>query len=243
MNTIKIPKLPLIILTVITTTTTTVLLLLTTLKPGPIPNPNPNPAQIKIRPGYTTYESYINHQLNKTLNPKLRHLWTTTDWSRKVSVFQSFFSALRTDGLLSNNSNSLCIGARVGQEVAALRALGVSHSLGIDLVPRPPLVIHGDFHAHPFPDSSFDFEFSNVFDHALYPRKFVAEIERTLRPRGVCVLHVAVGARRRTDKYSANDLESVDGLVGLFRVCEVVRVREIDGFGLNVEVVLRKKLA
>lgn len=112
-------------------------------------------------------------------------------------------------------------------------------SIGIDLVPCPPLVIHGDFHKQPFADNSFDFEFSNVFDHALYPDQFVKEIERTLKPGGICVLHVALSTR--SDKYSANDLLGVDPLVKLFKRSELVRVKKVDGFGLDTEVILRKK--
>ncbi|XP_057529027.1 uncharacterized protein LOC130807722 [Amaranthus tricolor] len=194
---------------------------------------------IRIRPGYTSYESYIQKQLNKTLNPKLRHIWTTRDWDRKIRVFSIFFTQLKSSSLLSNSSKALCIGARVGQEVEALRRVGVSDSIGIDLVPCPPLVIHGDFHHQPFPDDSFDFEFSNVFDHALYPEKYVGEIERTLKPGGVCVLHVALSSR--SDKYSANDLSGVDPLVKLFKRSELVRVKKVDGFGLDTEVIFRKK--
>ncbi|XP_030458219.2 uncharacterized protein LOC115678883 [Syzygium oleosum] len=194
---------------------------------------------IRIRPGYTSYEAYIQHQLNKTLNPNLRKIWTTRDWDRKVRVFARFFESLKSRGLLSASSRSLSIGARVGQEVAALKLVGVNDSIGIDLVPRPPLVIEGDFHDQPFPNATFDFEFSNVFDHALYPWKFVGEVERTLKPGGICVLHVTV--KHRTDKYSANDLYSLDPLVEMFRESELVETKTIDGFGLDTEVVFRKK--
>ncbi|OWM76154.1 hypothetical protein CDL15_Pgr009800 [Punica granatum] len=194
---------------------------------------------LRIRPGYPTYDAYIQRQLNKTLNPKLRQIWTTRDWGRKVRVFSGFFDSLKREGILSNSSKALCVGARVGQEVAALRSVGVNDSIGIDLVPYPPLVVEGDFHRQPFPDATFDFEFSNVFDHALYPDRFVGEIERTLKPGGVCVLHVALS--RRADKYSANDLFSVKPLVALFKRSDVVDVRKVDGFGLDTEVVFRKK--
>ncbi|KAJ4839994.1 hypothetical protein Tsubulata_030829 [Turnera subulata] len=194
---------------------------------------------LRIRPGYSSYNAYIQHQLNKTLNPKLRQIWTTRDWERKVKVFSQFFDSLKQRHLLSNSSKALSVGARVGQEVEALRRVGVADSVGIDLVPYPPLVVKGDFHAQPFDNGTFDFEFSNVFDHALYPWKFVAEIQRTLRPRGVCVLHVALS--RRADKYSANDLFSVGPLVELFKESELVEVRKVDGFGLDTEVVFRKK--
>ncbi|KAK2648037.1 hypothetical protein Ddye_015526 [Dipteronia dyeriana] len=197
-------------------------------------------SDLRIRHDYSSYNSYINRQLNKTLNPKLRKIWTTRDWDRKVRVFSGFFESLKRRRLISNDSKALSIGARVGQEVAALKLVGLEDSVGIDLVPRPPLVVEGDFHAQPFDDETFDFEFSNVFDHALYPWKFVGEIQRTLKPGGVCVLHVALS--RRADKYSANDLYSVKPLVELFNGSDLLQVNKVDGFGLDTEVVFRKKI-
>ncbi|GAV59807.1 Methyltransf_11 domain-containing protein [Cephalotus follicularis] len=203
-------------------------------------NPSvPDSKDLRIRPGYTSYDIYIQKQLNKTLNPKLRQIWRTRDWDRKIQVFAGFFEELKQKGLLSNQSKALCVGARIGQEVEALKRIGVSDSVGIDLVPCPPLVVKGDFHHQPFDDQTFDFEFSNVFDHALYPDKFVGEIQRTLKPGGVSVLHVALS--RRSDKYSANDLFSVKPLVKMFNLSGLVHVRKIDGFGLDTEVVFRKK--
>ncbi|XVE56663.1 hypothetical protein DITRI_Ditri04bG0028900 [Diplodiscus trichospermus] len=206
---------------------------------NPPSNDNTDGAGLRIRPGYSSYNAYIERQLNKTLNHKLRKIWTTRDWDRKVRVFVHFFRSLKQRNLLFNDSKALSIGARVGQEVAAMKLVGVSDSVGIDLVPYPPLVVKGDFHAQPFENQTFDFEFSNVFDHALYPWKFVGEIERTLKTGGFCVLHVAL--LRRADKYSANDLYSVKPLVELFRESELVEVRKVDGFGLDTEVVFRKK--
>lgn len=202
--------------------------------------PSPPSPHIRMRRArFRSYDDYLRHQLNKTLDPRLRRVWATRDWRRKVDAFARAFAGLRREGLLRNASRALCVGARLGQEVAALRQVGVADAVGIDLAPAPPLVVRGDFHAQPFPDTTFDFEFSNVFDHALYPDRFAAEIERTLRPGGVAVLHVAV--HRRGDKYSANDLLDVQGLVGLFRGCDVVRVSKVDAFGLDTEVILRKK--
>ncbi|XP_072972577.1 uncharacterized protein [Typha angustifolia] len=193
---------------------------------------------IRMRRSFASYDDYLKLQLNKTLDPRLRRLWATRDWDRKVAVFSAFFSRLKTLDLLSNSSRALCVGARLGQEVAALRRIGVADSVGIDLAASPPLVVEGDFHSQPFADGSFDFEFSNVFDHALFPDRFVQEIERTLRPGGVAVLHVAV--HRRGDKYSANDLFGIDGVIGLFKQSAVVSVEKVDGFGLDTEIVMRK---
>jgi len=202
--------------------------------------PSPPSPHIRMRRArFRSYDDYLRHQLNKTLDPRLRRVWATRDWRRKVDAFARAFAALRREGLLRNASRALCVGARLGQEVAALREVGVAAALGIDLAPAPPLVVRGDFHAQPFPDATFDFEFSNVFDHTLYPDRFAAEIQRTLRPGGVAVLHVAV--HRRGDKYSANDLLDVQGLLGLFRGCDVVRISKVDAFGLDTEVILRKK--
>ncbi|KAI9076441.1 hypothetical protein K1719_041588 [Acacia pycnantha] len=119
-------------------------------------------------------------------------------------------------------------------EVEAPRRVVVSDSVGIDLVPYSPLVLKGDFHDQPFKNEMFDFEFSNMFDHVLYPEKFVGEIERTLK-RGGCVLHVTLS--RRPDKYSANDLYSVTPLKNLFRMSELVHAREVDAFGLDTQFV------
>lgn len=112
-------------------------------------------------------------------------------------------------------------------------------SIGMDLVPSPPLVVKGDFHKQPFQSNSFDFEFSNVFDHALYPDRFVGEVERTLKPGGVAVIHVAL--HRRGDKYSANDLLGVNGIVGLFKQSDMVSTEKVDAFGLDTEVVMKKR--
>lgn len=228
----RLPKLPLILLLLLSLLSLPYLFSLS--------SPPSSVEDLRLRRRYSTYDAYLRHQLNKTLNPNLRQIWTTRDWDRKVRVFSQFFLSLQHSHLLSNHSRALCVGARVGQEVAALRRLGVNNSVGIDLVPYPPLVIKGDFHRQPFDDETFDFEFSNVFDHALYPEKFVGEIERTMKLGGVCVLHVSVS--KRADKYSANDLFSVKPLVKLFKRSELVHVRSIDGFGLDTEVVFRKRM-
>ncbi|MCO5600719.1 hypothetical protein L7F22_054834 [Adiantum nelumboides] len=193
---------------------------------------------LKPRYNFKSYEEYINFQLQKTLNPKLRNLWTSKDWRRKVDVFSSIFQALMNEGLLKASDKALCIAARVGQEVLALKEIGVDNAIGVDLVPSPPLVVKGDMHRLPFEDSSFDFEFSNAFDHALFPTLFASEVERTLKHGGILVIHLAL--KQRPDKYSANELMKVDPVLHLFRNFEVVHLKDVDAFGLDLEVVLRK---
>jgi FkbM family methyltransferase len=193
---------------------------------------------LKPRYNFKSYEEYLQLQLKKTLNPKLRKLWTSKDWRRKVDAFSLVFQTLMNDGILKRGDKALCIAARVGQEVLALQEVGVDDSIGVDLVPSPPLVVEGDMHMLPFQNESYDFEFSNAFDHALFPAMFAAEVERTLKPGGIAVLHLSI--RHRTDKYSANDLVKLDPILELFRNFQVVHVRDIDVFGLDLEIVLRK---
>lgn len=194
---------------------------------------------LRARHRFRSYEEYLQLQLNKTLNAKLREVWKTVDWRRKINVFSSIFRWHVDQGLVKPGQKVVCIGARMGQEVVAFKEVGVADVIGIDLVPAPPLVLRGDFHKHPFANSTFDFEFSNVFDHALFPKLFVSEIERTLKPAGVAVLHVALFTR--PDKFSVIDLHSVDALLALFKNSDVIHIRRVDGFGLDTEVAMRKK--
>lgn len=194
---------------------------------------------LKPRYNFKSYEEYLHLQLRKTLNPKLRSLWTSKDWRRKVDVFSSLFQNLMNKGILKASDKALCIAARVGQEVLALKEIGVDDAIGVDLVPSPPLVVKGDMHRLPFEQHSFDFEFSNAFDHALFPAMFASEVERTLKPGGILVLHLAL--KQRPDKYSANELIKIDPVLYLFKKFEVVHVQEVDAFGLDFEVVLRKR--
>ncbi|KAG0628959.1 hypothetical protein M758_1G065700 [Ceratodon purpureus] len=210
--------------------------------------PESIPLDIGFQPGvdglrprhrFRSYDEYIQLQLNKTLNARLRHVWSTIDWRRKINVFSPIFRWFLDKGLVQPKHKVMCIGARMGQEVVAFKEIGVADAIGIDLVPAPPLVIQGDIHHHPFPDSTFDFEFSNVFDHALSPQRFVSEIERTLKPSGVAVLHVAL--HTKSDKFSVTDLLSVDALLSLFHHSDLIHIRLVDAFGLDTEVAMRKR--
>ena len=79
----------------------------------------------------------------------------------------------------------LCLGARLGGEVRAFRALGAL-SVGIDLNPgsNNPLVLEGDFHHIQFADETSDVIFTNVIGHAFDLRLLGNEICRVLKPTG-----------------------------------------------------------
>ncbi len=53
------------------------------------------------------------------------------------------------------------------------------------------------------------------------------------------MLHLSL--TKGTDKYSANDLYSVGPLLEMFKRSDLVDKRKVDGFGLDTEVVFRKR--
>jgi SAM-dependent methyltransferase len=78
----------------------------------------------------------------------------------------------------------LCIGARYGIEMLAMREMGFSAAkvVGIDLYPRGADVLRADMHKLPFASSSFDIVYSHhTLDHSLDPRKALSEMARVSR--------------------------------------------------------------
>lgn len=72
----------------------------------------------------------------------------------------------------------------------AVLQLGVKDVTGVEIMDSPPLVSRADPHNLPFFDGVFDMAFSAHFDKALFPSRYAKEMERTVRPGGVCVLVV-----------------------------------------------------
>lgn len=94
------------------------------------------------------------------------------------------------DDFLPNNSQVLVVSAGAGQPVMALKEMGVDDVTGVEVVESLPLVNRADPHNLPFFDDAFDFGFSGYFDRALFPGRYVGEMERTVRGGGVCVVAV-----------------------------------------------------
>jgi len=153
---------------------------------------------------YRTYDEYLNHQKSKAPpGSELYHRLLNDLWESDCEGFRTNFSPYKY--LFEGKKRALCLGARTGQEVYVLREMGLTDTIGIDLHACPPLVQEGDVHQLNFEAESFDFIFSNIFDHVLYPEKFVAEIDRVLRSGGHCLLHLSVsdrGASSKTAKLS-----------------------------------------
>jgi SAM-dependent methyltransferase len=183
--------------------------------------------KIKIKE-YANYEEYVSHQKSKAPHGSDLHKALSKgggSWDSDCKGFRRIFSNHKK--LLDSLNKGLCLGARTGQEVAVLQELGLLDTIGIDLNDDPPLVIEGDVHDIPFEEDSFDFVFSNIFDHVLYPEKFISGIERVLVPGGYCLLHV--DSKPTSDNWNANILYDVEYPISLFKKdIEVIKKEKLN---------------
>lgn len=166
---------------------------------------------------YNDYKEYIDHQASKTLDQDSRKKWLTIEWDKKIKWFTEVFN--QHNDIIKSCKTGLCVCARMGQEVVALQSFGID-SIGIDLVPNEPYVITGDMHNLPFSKNSFDFVFSNSFDHSLNPEKFIFEIEQVLKPGGYCYL--VLQPKIAGDKFAENNIDSSSDVISLFKNSKVV---------------------
>jgi len=87
----------------------------------------------------------------------------------------------------------LCLGSRIGEEVAAFRELGMD-AIGIDLVPCPPLVLEADFHELKDMEidgkKKFDIVYTNAFDHAWDSELFFSNVWHKLNDNGIFIFDI-----------------------------------------------------
>jgi len=153
---------------------------------------------MKLTRNYDDYEDYINFQKQKTTNPEKRQKWLNEEWRSKIDGFKAEFHKLSK--FLTHEKKCLCLGARTGQEVVALHEMGITDSIGIDIIPQEPHVIVGDIHNLDFPDNTFDFIYTNIMDHSIDPHKMISEAERVLKVNGVMMIQIQLGVNQ--DEYT-----------------------------------------
>ncbi|XP_074564427.1 uncharacterized protein LOC141820957 isoform X2 [Curcuma longa] len=125
-----------------------------------------------------------------TPEKRFAKLRSSRAWRRRADAFAALFATLRDARILSNSTNVLCVSAGAGHEVAALQESGVADVTGVDIIDFFPLVRRADPHNLPFFDNVFDLGFSTGVTEALFPARFVSEMERTVRRGGAIVLAV-----------------------------------------------------
>jgi SAM-dependent methyltransferase len=159
---------------------------------------------VEVRKQYQNYDEYKQDQVDKTSNPKIRQR-LSRKYQGKVRTFMKRFAVVQADGFIAKGQKALCLGARMGEEVEALRNMGFD-ALGVDLVARPPLVIEADFLNLPFDSGVYDIVYSNSFDHAFSPKGFFDNVYRVLKPNGVFILDVFL----KDDMFARKEVVYVD---------------------------------
>ena len=157
---------------------------------------------------------------------------------KKIDIFQELFN--KNIDIIKNCNNALCLGSRTGQEVIALKNMGVGDVIGIDICDFPPLTIKGDIHDLEYDDNTFDLEFSNIFDHSLYPDKFISEVERTLKLNGHFILHLQIDVAQ--DKYTEINIKNIERVKQLFKKSILVKEDKIESgpIAMNYELIYKK---
>lgn len=187
---------------------------------------------------YANYNEYIEHQKVKTTDPKRRELWLNKEWDMKIKIFEDIFEYYKKNYGLKDKDKAICFGARTGQEVVALKNLNLD-AIGIDIVPQEPYVIIGDIHNAPFEENTFDFVFTNIMDHSIYPDKFVSEMERVLKPGGHCLVQLQLNCK--SDEYAENDIHNSESVIKLFKSSKLILDRDIPfTLSMNREFLMKK---
>ncbi|KMZ67026.1 S-adenosyl-L-methionine-dependent methyltransferases superfamilyprotein [Zostera marina] len=146
-----------------------------------------------------------------------RKFRSTRYFRHRVASVTSLLKSLNLATHLSRLTSTLCVSAGAGHGVQAFLDLGVKEVTGVDLVDFPPLVTRSDPHNLPFSNEFFDLGFTDELDRALFPGRYAAEMERTVRNGGVCVAIVR----------ECEDEMEVDEVKGLFGRSEMVDLRNI----------------
>jgi len=156
---------------------------------------------------YNNYTEYLEHQSQKSLRPRtIRYLEKNFD--KKVMVFKDRFKKI-SNNIFLNKKNVLCLGARMGEEVIALRELGFE-AIGIDLIPNLPHVIEGDFNKLQFNSESFDIVYTNSFDHTYDIHIFLSQVYMVLKNDGIFILDVFL---KNFQQWEVIYLDKVDDLI------------------------------
>jgi len=188
---------------------------------------------------YNSYDAYVEHQKKKTLSIFERTGKTQKSIDRvnkKIKKFVNKFQFL--SDILDKNSKVLCLGARRGEEVIALKKLGYD-ATGIDLVAFPPHVIQGDFHNLPFKDKHFSLLYSNAVDHVFDLQPFSDEINRVIKKNGYVFFHLSLKMWSEEMSLGLKSSTEVSKYFKNFTVVSKSRIKSWGG-GLNCTLLMKK---
>ena len=157
---------------------------------------------------YKNYEEYLQHQKSKL--EKIKDCLSQYDLEYR-SLLRN---RLLNQGFVKIGMSVLCLAARIGTEVKSFIDIGC-FAVGLDLNPGKDnkYVVKGDFHDIQFASNSVDIIFSNSLDHVLYVEKFIKEIQRVLKPRGLLILEISENGG---GYYEAIKWKQIDDIINLF---------------------------
>ena len=157
---------------------------------------------------YDNYENYLEHQKEKTSCSVRRQRLSESFTDRKKYFNTRFVSVLSRPIELRKMKDLkvVCLGARMGEEVAALRDLGFESAIGVDLIEEEPYVITGDFHNLSFDSKTVGMFYTNSLDHSCKPEQMFKEVSRCLISGGYFVVDFFGG---HMGKYEACKIDSV----------------------------------
>jgi len=166
--------------------------------------------------GFSSYEDYVRVQQSK-----LQYL----DLSAHEGRFRKVLAQrLAASALVSRGARVLCLGARLGAEVAAFRDVG-TFAVGVDLNPGKdnPWVMFGDFHNLEYPDAIVDIVYSNSLDHSFDLARVLAEVRRLLTDFGHLIVEADPGVEESSgvapDLWAAFQWPTVTALADRIRAC------------------------
>nr|XP_043612958.1 uncharacterized protein LOC122584939 [Erigeron canadensis]XP_043612959.1 uncharacterized protein LOC122584939 [Erigeron canadensis]XP_043612960.1 uncharacterized protein LOC122584939 [Erigeron canadensis]XP_043612961.1 uncharacterized protein LOC122584939 [Erigeron canadensis]XP_043612962.1 uncharacterized protein LOC122584939 [Erigeron canadensis]XP_043612963.1 uncharacterized protein LOC122584939 [Erigeron canadensis]XP_043612964.1 uncharacterized protein LOC122584939 [Erigeron canadensi len=169
-----------------------------------------------------------SHRRITTISKKNHRIWSTNTWRKSVRSYTTIFNGLN---IISNNTRVLIVSAGGGQPVMALKELGIVDVMGVELVDSPPLVRRADPHNLPFFDRVFDLVFSGHLGQALFPGRYVGEMERSVRIGGMIVVCVEV--------FGDSEVKNV---MTLFRKSEFLEVRNVTLMRSKMTMVVAKRI-
>jgi len=149
---------------------------------------------------YTNYKEYLAHQKTKH---RLNESKFIKAFDRRYRLIRNRLNNLVCG--IEHSGIAICLGARRGEEVKALRDMGFD-AVGIDLYPgkNNRYVIYGDFHNMPFSDKYATIIYTNCLDHSFDIKKIVLECRRVLVPGGHMLLEISNNVKLTT-KYKDNN--------------------------------------
>lgn len=132
-------------------------------------------------------------------------------WEIRIALWQLL-------GKVDGTQPTLSIGPRWLTEIEFFRKIvGLRQHVGLDLFSdNPDLVVPGDMHEMPFPNSRFQLVFlKNVVDKSYNVRKLVQELIRIVQPGGIIIVDQVCGYGACTP-LTRTDIQSGRNLLRLF---------------------------